>query len=152
MVAALGGDLHQVSDFVNRKKNKEIHVKWFLGYVEDPRNGKLKHSCYLDPAPDPSTGEMMREIDNSKTYNSDFKPDFKDADDFKLGDIKVHYKGSSDEMGDWVRHTPVLFVVLTWPLRLEMQCKLFLHEVKAEPSVFATPLRYVILHDYLRKV
>lgn len=51
LLAALGGDLRQVSHFVNKKKDYEIHVKWFLGYVTDPETGRLKDSCYLDRPP-----------------------------------------------------------------------------------------------------
>lgn len=77
--------------------------------MTDPKTGKLRDSCYLDPVPDPATGQIMRKIDSSNTYDSSFVSEVKTDDHCKLADVKVDIAKLSDDLpGDWLRHTPVL--------------------------------------------
>lgn len=107
LLAAFDGDLHKVSHFVNKKKNYAVHVRWSLGYVTDPKTGKLKDSCYVHPTPDPSTGEIMRKIGDLSDYMPDLEHDEKDVDPFRAEDVRLDHKFGLDEMDGWIRHTPV---------------------------------------------
>lgn len=104
--------MHNISRFINRKKDHEVYVKWYQGFVTDPKTGKLRDSCYLDPVPDPLTGQVMRKIDSRNSFHESFVSEIKfDHGDFKQDDVKVDVARLSDDIPDsWIRHTSAVLL------------------------------------------
>lgn len=110
LVRAVEGGSLKVAELVDRKKDYEIHVKWSWGYVTDPQTGKVRDCCYLDPAPDPASGEILRKIDAWSALLASLRQDDSKLidDDFRLDDVKVKEDVElSADMEDRMKYSPV---------------------------------------------